>query len=1074
MKDLSFRAAEMQQGARGDWRPPMVVPLPALSCLLFRRILVHSTRVSSDNILTVSYFTVIVMHSVNKSVLIPSASRFVYPNSTVPVSYGGLSRLVARRPIRNEERRASFLVKYVCSIDAQAEPDTVSPSNELISMRFSEAPSDTRRPKSLVVLSDGAMPHRDEVRRETLCIDWLRRRALHSLTPLLSSCCHPSIGSLWSVGDRRVESRIMWNTVPPLRLRRPPFESSLVAPVVVVLLLLASLCRTEAAFSSRIATTVGGHDLSVAHRNNRNGGEGTILSRSLPSPIRRRTEDLSCLHLWGQGPGRGWQSLVRSPSAADDDIDDGATEAATAVFLAVVPQSQGIGLLPRALSSFRRHWPRRTSSLPPPRLHTAATTRTNKTILKLAIAALRRKIATFLLATAALLWLTFLPGVVNSAGAATRTLPTPGMAMIRAPSTKKVTVAAYPADPPTTSAAPKPHGAVVVFVGSAALTASAVNVFPSTRRFVRSYAASKASTSKPTQVVTDVPKATNTNSTSTSKVDTAQTDQIFVREVLNRVQMASREGGGATSGLRRTKPVPTTMTEGTTDGTVKAQSGDGSVRMVAATVEARPLPTSSQSQPLPGSSSSHAGRNHAPPTVVQSLQSVSGKSVEDGLLPHGLLTSADATPAVSDDEDQTVSAEQEEEEEAPQALTTPPTDPVLDAAILETESGALAHPTEPVLVSTPAIVEPAAMASVLVAAAYIDDEEDVDLVGAALGAEAEFDVDALLLSPLREFPPAGTEPIAEVMTDVSTAIDVVSRSAESESVGDILAVLETPSKSHLSSPYLELLEHPSAHEVATPAPTDAEEPELVEASTPGLPMQLHETELEMEISLQSDIAYTVNVETTEELHPSIADADPAIAIADPEQIVSTSVHTGPFTDETGDTESLAGDAGLPTETLDAIEATTAERPALTSPEGGTAAGKSYESPVDSFPAWIREKVRSKRQQQQLEQPLMQLDQSESQVTATATLTKPETSPLSLATVGTSITQKTRAKLEASLLLPKIVAASHADRYKRARQQPKSPTEEDALASKYAAIPTLEERAYTILKDLGMLETVVVE
>lgn len=41
----------------------------------------------------------------------------------------------------------------------------------------------------------------------------------------------------------------------------------------------------------------------------------------------------------------------------------------------------------------------------------------------------------------------------------------------------------------------------------------------------------------------------------------------------------------------------------------------------------------------------------------------------------------------------------------------------------------------------------------------------------------------------------------------------------------------------------------------------------------------------------------------------------------------------------------------------------------------------------------------------------------------------------------------------------------------ARKQPKHPKEEERLQNKYKAIPTLEERAYVILKDLGMIESV---
>ena len=43
------------------------------------------------------------------------------------------------------------------------------------------------------------------------------------------------------------------------------------------------------------------------------------------------------------------------------------------------------------------------------------------------------------------------------------------------------------------------------------------------------------------------------------------------------------------------------------------------------------------------------------------------------------------------------------------------------------------------------------------------------------------------------------------------------------------------------------------------------------------------------------------------------------------------------------------------------------------------------------------------------------------------------------------------------------------KYVKARKQPKLPKEEAILAARYAAIPTLEERAYQILIDLGMIE-----
>jgi ADP-ribosylglycohydrolase len=59
--------------------------------------------------------------------------------------------------------------------------------------------------------------------------------------------------------------------------------------------------------------------------------------------------------------------------------------------------------------------------------------------------------------------------------------------------------------------------------------------------------------------------------------------------------------------------------------------------------------------------------------------------------------------------------------------------------------------------------------------------------------------------------------------------------------------------------------------------------------------------------------------------------------------------------------------------------------------------------------------------------------------------------------------------EPAVSLRMIVPVSLKDKYKIVRQQPKSPEEEEALARKYADIESLEQRAYAILKDLGMLE-----
>jgi len=43
------------------------------------------------------------------------------------------------------------------------------------------------------------------------------------------------------------------------------------------------------------------------------------------------------------------------------------------------------------------------------------------------------------------------------------------------------------------------------------------------------------------------------------------------------------------------------------------------------------------------------------------------------------------------------------------------------------------------------------------------------------------------------------------------------------------------------------------------------------------------------------------------------------------------------------------------------------------------------------------------------------------------------------------------------------------KYRKAREQPKSPNKEATLAARYNSIPTVEERAYQILIDLGMIE-----
>jgi hypothetical protein len=53
-------------------------------------------------------------------------------------------------------------------------------------------------------------------------------------------------------------------------------------------------------------------------------------------------------------------------------------------------------------------------------------------------------------------------------------------------------------------------------------------------------------------------------------------------------------------------------------------------------------------------------------------------------------------------------------------------------------------------------------------------------------------------------------------------------------------------------------------------------------------------------------------------------------------------------------------------------------------------------------------------------------------------------------------------------LKSLTAVSRHRKWNKARQQPKPPAEEDALAQKYAAL-SVPDRAYQILVDLGMVE-----
>lgn len=63
--------------------------------------------------------------------------------------------------------------------------------------------------------------------------------------------------------------------------------------------------------------------------------------------------------------------------------------------------------------------------------------------------------------------------------------------------------------------------------------------------------------------------------------------------------------------------------------------------------------------------------------------------------------------------------------------------------------------------------------------------------------------------------------------------------------------------------------------------------------------------------------------------------------------------------------------------------------------------------------------------------------------------------------GTVANYATSKDVELPLMTPQFI---------RARQQPKSPAEEQRLQKKYASISDIGERAFAILVDLGMVET----
>ena len=77
-------------------------------------------------------------------------------------------------------------------------------------------------------------------------------------------------------------------------------------------------------------------------------------------------------------------------------------------------------------------------------------------------------------------------------------------------------------------------------------------------------------------------------------------------------------------------------------------------------------------------------------------------------------------------------------------------------------------------------------------------------------------------------------------------------------------------------------------------------------------------------------------------------------------------------------------------------------------------------------------------------------------------TSAKQNPLASLTVDLSMLAKGRYASSTDLPLK-------SPKYRKARQQPKAPQEEDELKQKYASIDDIEERAYQILVDLGMVE-----
>jgi tRNA C32,U32 (ribose-2'-O)-methylase TrmJ len=152
--------------------------------------------------------------------------------------------------------------------------------------------------------------------------------------------------------------------------------------------------------------------------------------------------------------------------------------------------------------------------------------------------------------------------------------------------------------------------------------------------------------------------------------------------------------------------------------------------------------------------------------------------------------------------------------------------------------------------------------------------------------------------------------------------------------------------------------------------------------------------------------------------------------------------------------------------------------------------------VGTFPAWIRDRVRSKRQHQR-ERSRTKKTKSVPDLDCQATQRSEvqEVTPVSASTIldarGHNDLKATPSETDAETILPSSFlksASTHKHKVnkdepsvptlrsgakkrknKTIRQQPQNPADAQALSRKYAAIPSLEERAFEILKDLGMLE-----